>query len=66
VGAGVCTARAVAETLHGRHRSPLDERRTEGDLCMLADTKAYSGIAVHDMNAAREFYAGRLGLRTSE
>jgi catechol 2,3-dioxygenase-like lactoylglutathione lyase family enzyme len=33
---------------------------------MLADTKAYSGLAVDDMNKAREFYAGTLGLRTSE
>jgi catechol 2,3-dioxygenase-like lactoylglutathione lyase family enzyme len=33
---------------------------------MLADTKAYSGIAVDDMDKAREFYAGILGLRTSE
>jgi catechol 2,3-dioxygenase-like lactoylglutathione lyase family enzyme len=33
---------------------------------MLADTKAYSGFAVDDMDRAREFYAGTLGLRTSE
>jgi catechol 2,3-dioxygenase-like lactoylglutathione lyase family enzyme len=33
---------------------------------MLADTKAYSGIAVKDMQQAREFYADTLGLRTSE
>jgi catechol 2,3-dioxygenase-like lactoylglutathione lyase family enzyme len=33
---------------------------------MLADSKAYSGIAVDDMDKAREFYAGVLGLRTSE
>ncbi len=33
---------------------------------MLADTKAYSGFAVDDMHKAREFYAGTLGLRTSE
>jgi catechol 2,3-dioxygenase-like lactoylglutathione lyase family enzyme len=33
---------------------------------MLADTKAYSGFAVDDMDKAREFYAGTLGLRTSE
>jgi catechol 2,3-dioxygenase-like lactoylglutathione lyase family enzyme len=33
---------------------------------MLADTKAYSGFAVDDMDTAREFYAGTLGLRTSE
>jgi catechol 2,3-dioxygenase-like lactoylglutathione lyase family enzyme len=33
---------------------------------MLADTKAYSGLAVDDMDKAREFYAGTLGLRTSE
>jgi len=33
---------------------------------MFADTKAYSGIAVTDMAQARAFYAGTLGLRTSE
>jgi catechol 2,3-dioxygenase-like lactoylglutathione lyase family enzyme len=33
---------------------------------MLANTRAYSGFAVDDMDKAREFYAGTLGLRTSE
>ncbi len=33
---------------------------------MFENTKAYSGIAVHDMDAARAFYAETLGLRTSE
>jgi catechol 2,3-dioxygenase-like lactoylglutathione lyase family enzyme len=33
---------------------------------MLANTKAYSGFAVDDLDRAREFYAGTLGLRTSE
>jgi catechol 2,3-dioxygenase-like lactoylglutathione lyase family enzyme len=33
---------------------------------MLGDAKAYSGFAVDDMDKAREFYAGTLGLRTSE
>ena len=33
---------------------------------MLTNTKAYSGFAVDDMDKAREFYAGTLGLRTSE
>ena len=33
---------------------------------MLADTKAYSGLAVHDLEAARTFYRDTLGLRTSE
>lgn len=33
---------------------------------MFADTKAYSGIAVSDMQSAREFYGETLGLRTSE
>ena len=32
---------------------------------MLGDTKAYSGFAVDDLELAREFYAGTLGLRTS-
>jgi catechol 2,3-dioxygenase-like lactoylglutathione lyase family enzyme len=33
---------------------------------MLATCKAYSGIAVHDMRKAKDFYDGTLGLRTSE
>jgi predicted enzyme related to lactoylglutathione lyase len=33
---------------------------------MLADTRAYSGLAVDDMQRARTFYGETLGLRTSE
>ena len=33
---------------------------------MLANAKAYSGIAVTDMDRARRFYADTLGLNTSE
>jgi catechol 2,3-dioxygenase-like lactoylglutathione lyase family enzyme len=33
---------------------------------MFANTKAYSGIAVDDMQKARQFYGETLGLRTSE
>ncbi len=33
---------------------------------MLTDTKAYSGIAVTDIDAARTFYSLKLGLRVSE
>jgi catechol 2,3-dioxygenase-like lactoylglutathione lyase family enzyme len=33
---------------------------------MFANTKAYSGLAVTDMEAAREFYGETLGLSTSE
>jgi catechol 2,3-dioxygenase-like lactoylglutathione lyase family enzyme len=33
---------------------------------MFANTKAYSGIAVNDLQAARKFYGETLGLRTSE
>ena len=32
---------------------------------MLADTKAYSGFAVDDLQQAREFYGETLGLKTS-
>jgi catechol 2,3-dioxygenase-like lactoylglutathione lyase family enzyme len=32
---------------------------------MFADTKAYSGFAVKDLQEARQFYADTLGLRTS-
>jgi catechol 2,3-dioxygenase-like lactoylglutathione lyase family enzyme len=33
---------------------------------LFADTKAYSGIAVEDLQEARRFYGETLGLRTSE
>jgi catechol 2,3-dioxygenase-like lactoylglutathione lyase family enzyme len=33
---------------------------------MFANTKAFSGFAVDDVEAAREFYSGTLGLNTSE
>jgi catechol 2,3-dioxygenase-like lactoylglutathione lyase family enzyme len=33
---------------------------------MFADTKAFSGFAVDDLQKAREFYGGTLGLRTSD
>jgi catechol 2,3-dioxygenase-like lactoylglutathione lyase family enzyme len=33
---------------------------------MFANTKAYSGLAVSDLQAARKFYGDTLGLRTSE
>jgi catechol 2,3-dioxygenase-like lactoylglutathione lyase family enzyme len=33
---------------------------------MFAETKAYSGIAVKDMEQARQFFGGTLGLKTSE
>lgn len=33
---------------------------------MLANTKAYSGLAVDDMKKAREFYGETLGLQTSQ
>jgi catechol 2,3-dioxygenase-like lactoylglutathione lyase family enzyme len=32
---------------------------------MFADTRAFSGFAVDDVEKAREFYGGTLGLRTS-
>jgi catechol 2,3-dioxygenase-like lactoylglutathione lyase family enzyme len=33
---------------------------------MFANTKAYSGFAVDDLQKAREFYGEKLGLKTSE
>jgi catechol 2,3-dioxygenase-like lactoylglutathione lyase family enzyme len=33
---------------------------------MLSDSKAFSGFAVDDIDRAREFYGGTLGLKTSE
>src|SRR5687767_39775 len=35
------------------------------ELAMFANTKAYSGFAVDDLQKAREFYGETLGLRTS-
>src|SRR5687767_3346248 len=40
------------------------QRRGE-ELVMFADTKAYSGFAVDDLERAREFYGETLGVRTS-
>jgi pimeloyl-ACP methyl ester carboxylesterase/catechol 2,3-dioxygenase-like lactoylglutathione lyase family enzyme len=48
-----------------RHAQMSAIPQTE-ELNMLADTKAYSGIAVNDMQKARAFYGEALGLRTSE
>jgi catechol 2,3-dioxygenase-like lactoylglutathione lyase family enzyme len=44
------------------NRHPTTTRSTN----MLADTKAYSGFAVPDVDEARAFYADTLGLRTSD
>jgi catechol 2,3-dioxygenase-like lactoylglutathione lyase family enzyme len=33
---------------------------------MLTNSRAYSGLAVRDLEAAREFYADTLGLKTTE
>src|SRR5947209_1053554 len=46
----------------GGLRGKLPERRIE----MFADTKAFSGFAVDDIEKARDFYADTLGLKTSE
>jgi predicted enzyme related to lactoylglutathione lyase len=35
-------------------------------MAMFADTKAFSGFAVNDMEKARQFYGETLGIRTSE
>ena len=32
---------------------------------MFADTKAFSGFAVDDIDKARQFYGDKLGLKTS-
>ena len=42
--------------------SDHDEKEME----MLAESKAFSGYAVDDLGAAREFYGETLGLKTSE
>jgi catechol 2,3-dioxygenase-like lactoylglutathione lyase family enzyme len=38
---------------------------SQGELVMFANTKAYSGFAVDDLQKAREFYGEILGLKTS-
>jgi catechol 2,3-dioxygenase-like lactoylglutathione lyase family enzyme len=45
-------------------RSYLDPEREERD--MLANAKAFSGFAVPDLQEARGFYEGTLGLNVSE
>jgi pimeloyl-ACP methyl ester carboxylesterase len=47
-------------------RSSLTHRHDEGVARMLANAKAYSGLAVRDMEEARRFYGEALGLKTSE
>jgi catechol 2,3-dioxygenase-like lactoylglutathione lyase family enzyme len=47
-------------------RSTSAHERYEEELVMFADSKAYSGFAVDDLQKAREFYGQTLGLRTSE
>jgi catechol 2,3-dioxygenase-like lactoylglutathione lyase family enzyme len=54
--AGALTAQPAA-----RSASP-EERSFE----MFADTKAFSGFAVDDLQRARAFYGDTLGIRTSE
>ena len=55
---------------HRRLRPPPHHRITpqppRKETKMLTNTKAYSGIAVHDMQQARQFYGETLGLATSE
>jgi catechol 2,3-dioxygenase-like lactoylglutathione lyase family enzyme len=42
------------------------QRFPRKELVMLAESKAFSGFAVDDLQKAREFYGDTLGLRTSE
>jgi catechol 2,3-dioxygenase-like lactoylglutathione lyase family enzyme len=46
-------------------RSTYRERSEGEEKAMFADTKAFSGFAVDDIDTAREFYGGTLGLKTS-
>jgi catechol 2,3-dioxygenase-like lactoylglutathione lyase family enzyme len=39
--------------------------QTKGERVMFANTKAYSGFAVDDLQRARKFYGETLGLKTS-
>jgi catechol 2,3-dioxygenase-like lactoylglutathione lyase family enzyme len=54
-----------ADEFRGRGRSPLRPcgRSTED---MFANTKAFSGFAVDDLEQARQFYGDKLGIKTSE
>ena len=49
-----------------RHTQPEPSRPRRRQAVMLANTKAYSGLAVNDLQAARKFYGETLGLTTSE
>jgi catechol 2,3-dioxygenase-like lactoylglutathione lyase family enzyme len=52
----------------GRYQDTIDVKyvpRGE-ELAMLAESEAFSGFAVDDLQRAREFYGDTLGLRTSE
>jgi catechol 2,3-dioxygenase-like lactoylglutathione lyase family enzyme len=47
-------------------RASESEDPQREELAMFANTKAFSGFAVDDMEKAREFYGETLGLKTSE
>ena len=61
-----CGPRQRDPRLRPAARPCLSSRNDRKELVMFADTKAYSGLAVDDMQKAREFYGETLGLRTSE
>ena len=56
-----------ADEFGGRRRSlQTMEPQTSEEEAMLRDSRAFSGFAVDDVQAAREFYAETLGLEVSE
>jgi catechol 2,3-dioxygenase-like lactoylglutathione lyase family enzyme len=62
--------RGVSDEFAGVARSTQTTDEPEGnderEVRMLAESKAFSGFAVDDLEKAREFYGETLGLRTSE
>ena len=48
-----------------KYENGEEEIVEEGSFFMFADTKAFSGFAVDDVQKAREFYGETLGLKTS-
>jgi catechol 2,3-dioxygenase-like lactoylglutathione lyase family enzyme len=56
---------AVRDDFEMAHRSIQRVRSVGEEKMMFADTKAFSGFAVDDVDRARKFYGDTLGLKTS-
>jgi catechol 2,3-dioxygenase-like lactoylglutathione lyase family enzyme len=52
--------------MSSRRPGGLQCRTTRGETTVLADSPAFSGFSVNDLDTARRFYEETLGLRTSD